>query len=77
MIPGKRYRVIKPFTDYDGSLHATGESWIFTGKNFLPYEDGLTVYVKREERDLTFRMQWRDETQGDVISNFSDHVEEE
>lgn len=77
MISGKRYWVRKPFTDYDGSLHAPGENWIFAGKDFLPYEDGLTIYVKRDQRDHTFRMQWRDETQGDVISNFSEYVEEE
>jgi acetyl esterase/lipase len=77
MIPGKGYRVVKPFTDFDGAVHDSGESWVFTGKNFLPYDDGLTVYVKRDHRDHTFRMQWRDEAQGDVISNFSDYVDEE
>jgi len=77
MIVGKQYRVVKPFTDFDGRVHDSGESWIFTGKNFLPYDDGLTVYVKRDDRDHTFRMQWRDEAQGNIISHFSDYVDEE
>jgi hypothetical protein len=77
MVIGKGYRVVKPFTDFDGAIHDSGERWIFTGKNFLPYDDGLTVYVKRDDRDHTFRMQWRDDAQGDVISNFSDYVIQE
>lgn len=77
MIPGKSYRVLKAFTDFDGLVHDVGECWIFTGKNFLPYEDGLTLYTEKEGRQGTFRMQWRDEAQGDIISNFSDYVGEE
>lgn len=77
MIPDRTYRVIKPFSDFDGCLHNIGESWVYTDKNFLPYDDGLTLYVKEHGQERTFRMQWRDEAQGDVISNFSEYVEEE
>lgn len=77
MMPGKSYRVLKAFTDFDGLFHDVGERWIFTGKNFLPYEDGLTLYTEKEGRQGTFRMQWRDEAQGDVISSFSDYVMQE
>jgi len=33
---GRRYRVIKEFTDYDGALHPAGEEWVFLGYSFLP-----------------------------------------
>jgi hypothetical protein len=72
--PGKTYRVVVAFEDYDKLLHSVGESWRFISKNFLPYDDGLTLYVERDGRTFPFRMQWRSEAQADIISNFSDFV---
>ena len=76
LTPGKQYRLIAAFADYDGLPHPIGESWTFLGKNFLPYEDGLTLYVERDGRKMPFRLQWRAETQGLIIDHFSDFVEE-
>jgi len=76
LIAGKTYRVIQEFVDYDGHAHAVGETWRFVSHDFLPYEDGLTLYVEREGRNHTFRLQWRNETQGPIVSAFSDYVEE-
>jgi len=76
LIPGKTYHVISAFEDYDGAIHPFGERWRFVGKNFLPYEDGLTVQIEQDGKDKSIRLQWRDETQGQIIDNFSDFVEE-
>jgi len=76
LIPGREYRVVSGFVDYDGLPHAVGESWRFVAKNFLPYDDGLTLIVERDGRQLPFRLQWRPETQGEIIDRFSDLVEE-
>lgn len=75
--PGQLYKVTKPFTDYDRYTHQPGETWIFEGTSFLPYEDGLTVFVKKDGIDHTvaFRMQWRPEEQGDIIDAFPTYVE--
>ena len=75
LTPGKEYRLVAPFGDYDGIPHPIGESWRFLAKNFLPYEDGLTLYVERDGRKEQLRLQWREETQGHVIDCFSDFVE--
>ncbi|MET0465376.1 MAG: DUF3601 domain-containing protein [Chitinophagaceae bacterium] len=77
LIPGQKYRLVKPFTDYDRTLHPTGETWTFLRTNFLPYEDGLTVHLRlfddpREE--VIFRLQWREEEQAAIIENFNDFV---
>ncbi len=77
MIPGHTYRVIQAFHDFDKTLHDIGESWIYLDKNFLPYEDGLTLTVRHNGTDRMFRMQWRPEEQGEIIDNFSRYVEEE
>jgi Domain of unknown function (DUF3601) len=76
LAPGRTYRLTAPFVDFDGVTHPVGESWRFLGKDFLPYEDGLTLFVERDGKQVWLRLQWRRETQGDVIDHFSDYVEE-
>lgn len=76
LVPGKLYRVIQPFTDYDQKLHPVGERWRFTSKNFVPYDDGLTLFIEQDGQNIWIRLQWRDETQGQLVDNFSDYVEE-
>ena len=76
MIEGKTYRVIADFKDYDGLSHNVGESWRFSSHDFLPYDDGLTLFIVRDGKNSVFRMQWSPESQGAIISQFSDFVEE-
>ena len=76
LIPGKTYRVITAFEDYDRMIHPIGERWGFVGKNFLPYEDGLTLRIEQNGKDASIRLQWRDDAQGQIIDDFSDFVEE-
>ncbi|MEW6401359.1 MAG: DUF3601 domain-containing protein [Chloroflexota bacterium] len=76
LVPGQTYRVLAAFKDYDGMLHPIGETWRFVQKNFLPYEDGLTLFVERDGQHVSIRLQWRDEAQGQIIDNFSDFVSE-
>ena len=76
LVPGKTYRVIAAFKDYDGADHSIGESWRFVKKSFLPYEDGLTLFVEKDGKPIQIRLQWRTETQGPLIDNFSNYVEQ-
>ena len=76
LVPGKAYRVIVPFEDYDGTTHRVGETWLFVAKAFLPYEDGLTLTVERDGTQVALRLQWREEAQAQIIDEFSDFVEE-
>ena len=69
------YRVIKEFTDYDRSIHPIGETWIYRGTNFLPYEDGVSVFITVDDHLYNFRLQWRPEEQADIIDNFPSFVE--
>jgi hypothetical protein len=72
---GKRYRVTKEFVDFDGDLHPSGESWTFLGQNFLPYDDGLSLFVSLDgEREWHIRMQWRPEAQAAIIDDLESHV---
>jgi hypothetical protein len=72
---GQRYCVIKEFVDFDGDLHPVGESWTFLGQSFLPYDDGLSLFVSLDaERECHIRMQWRPEAQGAIIDDLESHV---
>ena len=77
LIPGKKYIVIRPFTDYDKLTHEIGETWIFIRTNFVPYHDGLTLHVKSHEEadEEVYRLQWIEEEQSNIIDNFRDFVE--
>ena len=64
-----------PIVDFDNAIHPVGESWIFLRSSFLPYDDGLSLFVSvdgKAERQI--RMQWRDEEQGPIIDHLADYV---
>ena len=69
---GARYRVRRAFTDFDGAVHEIGESWIFRGHSFLPYEDGLTLFI---EPGGAIRLRWTPDDQGPVIDALADYLE--
>lgn len=69
------YKVIREFIDYDKQLHPIGETWIYKGTAFLPYEDGLSLFVSIGDSLIMYRLQWRKEEQADIIDNFKDFVE--
>lgn len=65
---GRRYRVTKTFADFDGDTHPAGEEWTFLGSSFLPYDDGLSLFVTLDGvREWQIRMQWRAEAQAEVL----------
>ena len=72
--PERDYEVVQAFRDLDGQEHGVGESWTFIGSSFLPYDDGLSLFVRVGGQDRQIRMQWRDEEQGPIIDNLEDYV---
>lgn len=75
LIPGRKYRLVKPFTDYDHQVHPIGESWTYVGTNYLPYDSGLTLHVLKDNAPDVYRLQWIKEEQAAIIENFKDFVE--
>ena len=67
--------VAQPFTDYDRIEHPAGETWTFLRHSFLPYEDGLTLFVSLPDGRLDeVRLQWRAESQGEIVDALDRHV---
>lgn len=75
MVPGKRYRVVKAFTDFDRQEHPVGEEWFFVGTAFLPYDDGRSIFVSLDgDREWHIRMQDRPEEQGPILDKLHEYV---
>jgi hypothetical protein len=71
MTPGREYMIVQSFVDYDGVLRSAGERWVFKGYDFLPYEDGLTLFT---DPGPGVRLQWRPESQGEIIERLGDYL---
>ena len=77
MEAGKRYRVVKEFKDFDGQVHAVGETWTYVGTAFLPYDDGRSIFVSLDgEREWHIRMQDREEEQRGILDDLKSYVVE-
>jgi hypothetical protein len=75
LVPGTRYRVALPFRDYDGGLHEPLEEWLFRGYDFLPHDDGLTLYVRGvDESDRVIRLSGNRELQAGILEAFDRYV---
>jgi len=76
LIPGKQHTTARAFLDYDGKEYQPGKMNKYHGNDFLPYDDGLTLYFLQNGEDLTIRLQWREEEQETIIDNLEDYFVE-
>jgi len=74
--PGKSYQVAAEFEEYDGLVRPVGETWKFKEKHSLPYEDRLTLILEKDGQEVWVHLQWRQETRGELIDDFSSFVQE-
>jgi hypothetical protein len=77
LLPGKHYEVRRAFVDYDGGEHPVGEHWTFLTYNFLPYDDGLSLFVSLDgQQEWHIRLQDREEEQRGIVSELQSYVSE-
>lgn len=76
LVPGRTYKLVKAFEDYDGIIHPIDETWTYQGTNFLPYDDGLTLHVLVQNESTVYRLQWREDAQAHIIEHFREYVEQ-
>ena len=74
MTPGPTYRVVRPFTDFDGRRHAAGDLWTYRSESFLPYDDGLTLFVTINGQEAQIRMRVTPDDQGPIIDSFAEYL---
>jgi len=77
LVAGRQYRVLEPFKDHDGDVHPAGETWVFLGYAFAPYDDGLSLFVSTDgDQEWHIRMQCRPEQQGPTLDALSEYLAE-
>ena len=73
--PGSVYIVTKEFTDYDGTVHCTGEEWQFLGYNYSYYQDGLSLFVSFDNKnEWHIRLSNQKEEQGPLIDQIDTYL---
>jgi hypothetical protein len=72
--PGRHYEVVEPFVDYDSGEHRAGERWTYLTYNFVPYDDGLSLFATIDGLDRQIRMRWTREDQGAIIDALDQYV---
>lgn len=71
------YRVVREFAGFDGDRHPVGEAWQFRGYSFVPYEDGLSLFVSLDAtQEWQLRMQSRAEAQGQILDHLAEYFQE-
>jgi hypothetical protein len=74
LIPGKRFEVIREFSDFDKITHPVGETWLFAGSGFLPYDAGLSLFVQTIEGEWHIRMQLNPEEQKSIVDELEKYI---
>jgi Domain of unknown function (DUF3601) len=76
LVAGRRYEVIREFADHDKDVHPVGESWVFLGHSFVPYHDGLSLFVSLDGvQEWQIRLQWIAEEQAGIINALQHYVQ--
>jgi hypothetical protein len=73
---GKRYEVIREFTDFDRTVHPVGERWLFVGHQFLPYDNGLSLFVQTDAGEWHMRWQLTNDEQRGLAEDLAAYIRE-
>jgi hypothetical protein len=77
LVVGRRYRVVRPFTDFDRVVHEPGEEWAFLGYGYLPYDAGLSLFVSLDgEQEWHIRLQVHPREQGPIVDQLGRYLKE-
>lgn len=73
---GHRYKVVKPFVDFDDEVHPVGEIWNYLGYSYLPYNSGLTIFAVIKEKLVAIRLCDDPDFQQHIVSELDNHLKE-
>jgi hypothetical protein len=77
LVPGKKYRVVRPFLDATKSVHPAGETWTFLG--YLPNGFGEATYISVTNEDQTeggFGIDWNSTEENLGLENLRNFIQE-
>lgn len=71
---GRKYMIVKSFRDYDNYTYEEGNVIEFIGSNFVPYDDGLSLFCVYKDREKLIRLQVRPEAQLETARNLQQYL---
>lgn len=71
---GEKYSIAKTFRDYDNYPYEEGNIIEFIGSNFVPYEDGLSLFCIYKGREKQIRLLVRPEAQQEIADNLQQYL---
>ena len=77
LVPGKKYRVIKPFLDAVKSVHPVGETWTFLG--YLPngFAEATYIFITTETHtEGGFGIDWNSTENNLGLENLRNFIQE-
>lgn len=72
---GQTYRVMQTFVDYDNDTYAEGCTLTFIGANFVPYEDGLSLFCEINGQQRQMRLQLRPQEQLHIVKALAQYLQ--
>jgi hypothetical protein len=71
---GNKYSIAKSFRDYDNNAYEQGFVIEFIGANFVPYEDGLSLFCIYKDREKQIRLQLSAQEQQEIAENLEQYL---
>ncbi|WP_417761425.1 hypothetical protein [Shewanella sp.] len=72
---GQTYRVMQSFVDYDNDTYPEGTTLLFIGANFVPYDDGLSLFCEINGAEQQIRLQLRPEEQLHIVRSLEQYLQ--
>ncbi|MEZ9525689.1 DUF3601 domain-containing protein, partial [Enterovibrio norvegicus] len=72
---GCSYRVLNGFSDYRRMRYKKGDELTFIGSNFVPYEDGLSLFFSFKGNERQIMLCVREGFQINIAHNLSSYFE--
>jgi hypothetical protein len=71
---GQKYTIVKTFRDYNNYPYEKSKIIEFIGSNFVPYEDGLSLFCIYNGSEHQIRLQLRPESQEEIVNNLEQYM---
>jgi hypothetical protein len=76
LVPGRRYTVVRAFADFDGDQHPVGETWTYLTQSFIPYHDGLSLFVSLDgTQEWQIPFQVIREEQAGIVNQLESYIQ--
>ena len=70
---GMSYEVIQSFCDYKNVTYELGDSLLFIGSNYVPYDSGLSLFFEKDGSEIQIMLRIDSHFQEEIALNLEDY----